>query len=122
MTENDGLILRSAPTTFPPQFSVMGVDGISLATTPIQYFDHDGSLLSGQQATGFFFSYLGRYWLVTALHCLTGRNVFTGKYLDTRTGFEPKDIQFFPSYNVAGGVRRWRARHSLFDSSEESAF
>lgn len=119
---SDGFVLRHATSSpIAPQFSTVGTDIASVATTPIHYKDHDGNLLN-QLATGFTFRHLGRPWLVTALHCLTGRNVFTGKPINAQTGFEPLEILAYPNREAHGGLTRWKDNISLYDDAGTANF
>jgi hypothetical protein len=98
----EGLRIRGTDkVAFLKQFDASGIDGMSFSVTPIKYLNHEGHELSAH-ATGFIYKHDTSYYLVTALHCLSGRNVFTGKNLSP-TGFIPNSIRIWPTHRLASG-------------------
>lgn len=80
--------------TFPAQFSGH-YDIVSLATTPIQYIDLHGELISSQHATGFFYRWGPEVFLVSARHAISGLRAFDDSVISPN-GYLPQAIRVFP--------------------------
>lgn len=89
------VILGNTETTwFPPQFTG-SIDGRSLIVTPIEYYDHSGSLLKDLHATGFFYRHEGEVYFVSARHALTGLDAFSNRAF-SKSGYLPQRVRVFP--------------------------
>lgn len=104
---------------FPSQFATWGVSHESFSVTPIRYLDFNGQEMS-VHATGFVFKHVTGFYLITALHCLTGIDTFSGKNLSS-TGFRPKTITIYPSHRLEdGNLTRATMQMSILDEDGNS--
>lgn len=75
---------------------------LSLCCTPIELLSNDGEDSIVSSASGFFWAYRERPYLITNWHVISGRNPFTGNII-SETGYIPQKIRFFGvSYSLEG--------------------
>lgn len=98
---------------FRPQFPGAHTGGASFSCSPINYFGRDGSRLDFH-ASGFFYRNNDNIFFVTALHCFSGKDPFTGRHISSSC-FEPDQIEIFVSLN---GHRRERITINLLKEDE----
>jgi hypothetical protein len=89
-------------STFQLQFRGF-LDVRSAASTPIEYFDMDGGILR-QHATGFFFRFDNRVFLVSARHAITGLDTFTDACISDK-GYLPHKIKVYPFLHQKASMR-----------------
>jgi hypothetical protein len=117
--QNSLKISGSQSVVFEKQFKSSIVSFESFAVTPIEYIGHNGDILD-IHATGFVYQKNNEYFLVTALHCLTGKNVFNGKYISP-SGFEPFRIAVQPTEILSEGQnQRIRLEMEITDSEDNA--
>lgn len=81
-----------------------GISNLSMSCTPIELLSNDGTQNVLATASGFFWRYRDKPYLVTNWHVVSGRNPFTGKTLFS-TGFIPSAIAFYGcSIRVESGL------------------
>lgn len=83
-----------------PQFGNTPPHTFSFACTPIEYYSAFGEILRGQHSSAFFWRYANKPYLVSALHCFSGRNVLTGTHLSP-SAFEPSAIKVWLTLEVS---------------------
>lgn len=98
---------------FRPQFPGAHTGGGSFACSPIVYFGKDGMRLSNH-ASGFFYRRGPDIFFVSALHCFSGKDAFTGIHISPLC-FEPDEIEVFVSLE---GHRRQAIRINLVSDEE----
>jgi hypothetical protein len=76
------------------QFRESRYDALSFCTTPIEILSYGEPPEVMSHATGFFWEHLGKHFLITNRHVVTGRNTFTNDYL-TKELMQPHRIRFF---------------------------
>jgi len=76
------------------QFRASRFDGLSFSTTPIEILSYQDPPEIVSHATGFFWENLGKHFLITNRHVVTGRNTFTNEYL-TKELMRPYRIRYF---------------------------
>lgn len=69
---------------------MINIDPFSVSSRYIELYFNEQFLSS---ATGFVIEHEGKPYLVTNLHCLSGRNIFTNKHL-SKTLAEPNNVRF----------------------------
>lgn len=84
-------------------FPGTAMHSLSLTCTPIELLSNDGKDSVVTTASGFFWKYRGRSFLVTNWHVITGRDIFTGE-LKSQFGYVPKRIRFYGSSFVREGA------------------
>lgn len=115
MAVSASLNVRGSLTApFRPQFRHALTDLWNYTATPIEYYNLEGALISFH-ASAFLYRYQQKVYLVSALHCFTGKNVFTGSHISSDTGYEPRRIRVHPCYrNEAGDAGRVSIDVDLF--------
>lgn len=104
----------SAKNPFRNQFEGNLVDETSFSVTPILYLNGDGDILP-IHATGFIVKEGGRNFLVSAYHCLTGKNPATGEN-SSSTGHIPSRIRIFPTAKRDGVIQRLVFEFEIIDN------
>lgn len=85
---------NSRNIAFPLQFQDT-IDIISLATTPVQYFDMTGRIIDGRTASGFFYRAGSKIYFCSARHAITGLDAFSDAPISP-DGYLPHKIQVRP--------------------------
>ena len=77
---------------------------MSLSSTPIFYFGPNGDHLPFH-ASGFLYRFDKKVYLISALHCFSGKNPLNGHAISP-TGFIPDRIQFYVTIKTGDGFAR----------------
>lgn len=75
-------------------FPGTAIHPLSLTCTPVELLSNDGSDSVINHASGFFWRHLGRSFLITNWHVITGRDIFTGEVVSSK-GYLPKKIRLY---------------------------
>lgn len=96
------------------------INGPSMCCTPIELLSNDGEDSVVATASGFFWLYDNKPYLVTNWHVVSGRSPFTGKLRPN--GFIPKKIRFFGrTFQLNNGLVKFTQPSVTIELSDELA-
>lgn len=90
---------------FPLQFADASIDPMSLSCTLINQLSNDGSGSVVAHGSGCFYRHLGKLFLLTARHVLSGRSPFDDKLMSP-SGFVPARVRLFPTLRLGENYSR----------------